>query len=81
VEWLLVSLVLSLLLTITLNIVVRLFPGGTRRALNWFDDPSARDSDEATTSRSRVRVVVPWKMMIALSIVLTIALNVLLRAR
>ena len=76
-QWLLLSVVLSLVLTLALNIVVRLFPGGARRAMNWFDDLSARHSDEPTTSQRRVRVVVPWKTMIAVSIVLTIAINVL----
>ena len=76
-QWLLLSVVLSLVLTLALNIVVRLFPGGARRAMNWFDDLSAQHSDEPTTSQRRVRVVVPWKTMIAVSIVLTVAINVL----
>ncbi len=76
-QWLLLSVVLSLVLTVALNIVVRLFPGGPRRAMNWFDHWSARQSDEPTTSQGRVRVFVPWKTMIAVSIVLTVAINVL----
>ena len=76
-QWLLLSVVLSLVLTLTLNIVVRLFPGGARRAMNWFDDLSAQHSDESTTSQRRVSVVVPWKTMIAVSIVLTVVINVL----
>jgi len=80
-QWLLLSLVLSLVLTLGLNIVVRLVPGGARRAMHWFSDPSAQHPDEPTTSRSRVRVVVPWKTMIAVSIVLTVAINVLVWAR
>ena len=76
-QWLLLSVVLSLVLTLALNIVVRLFPGGARRAMNWFDDLRAQHSDEPTTSKRRVRVVVPWKTMIAVSIVLTVAINVL----
>lgn len=80
-QWLLLSVVLSLVLTLALNIVVRLFPGSARRAVNWFDDPSTQHADEPTTSRSGVRVVVPWKTMIAVSIVLTVAINVLLWAK
>jgi hypothetical protein len=76
-----VSILLSLLLTIVLNILVRLFPGGARRASNWLDDMSARRTDEQTQSRRGVRIVVPWKAMIAVSIVLTVAINVLLWAR
>jgi hypothetical protein len=82
VQWLLLSLVLSLVLTLALNIVVRLIPGGARRTVNWLDDLSGQHSDEPTTvSRSRVRVVVPWKTMIALSILLTVAINMLLWAK
>jgi hypothetical protein len=81
VQWLLFSVVLSLVLTLALNIVLRLFPGGARRAMNWFDDTSAQHSDGPVTSRSHVRVVVPWKTMIAVSIVLTIAINLLVWAK
>jgi hypothetical protein len=77
VQWLLLSVVLSLVLTLALNIVVRLVPGGARRAMNWFDDLSAQHADEPNASQRRVRVVVPWKTMIAVSIVLTVAINVL----
>jgi hypothetical protein len=49
--------------------------------VSWFDDMSAQHSDESAESRSGVRVVVPWKTMIAVSIVLTVAINVLLWAR
>ena len=80
--WLLLSVVLSLVLTFALNIVVRLLPGGARRAMNWFDDLSAQHSDEpTTTSRSRVKVVVPWKTMIVVSIVLTVVTNALVWAK
>jgi hypothetical protein len=81
VQWLWVSVVLSLVLTLALNIVVRLFPEGARRAVKWFDNLSAQHTDELTRSRGRVKVVVPWKTMIAVSIVLTVAINVLLWAK
>jgi hypothetical protein len=81
VQWLFLSIVLSLVLTLALNVVVRIVPGGARRAVSWFDDMSAQHSDESAESRSGVRVVVPWKTMIAVSIVLTVAINVLLWAR
>jgi hypothetical protein len=81
VQWLLLSVVLSIVLTLALNIVVRIFPGSARRAVDWFDDLSARHSDDPTVSRRHLRVVVPWKMMIAVSIGLTVAINVLLWAK
>jgi hypothetical protein len=81
VQWLLLSVVLSLVLTLAVNILVRLFPGAARRSVDWFDDLSAQHADEPTGSRGRVRVVVPWKTMIAVSIALTVAINVLLWAK
>ena len=80
-QWLWLSVVLSLVLTVALNVVVRLFPGGARRAANWFHDLSAQRVDAPTRSRGHVEVIVPWKTMIAVSILLTIAVNVLLWAK
>jgi hypothetical protein len=71
----------SLVLTVALNIFVHLFPGHARRAMDWLDDPGAQRAAEQSASRSRVRVVVPWKAMIVVSIVLTAAINVLLWAK
>ena len=78
VQWIVVSIVLSLALTLALNVVVRLFPVRARRAADWFDDHQAQRADVRTTSRSGVRVIVPWKVMIAVSIALTVVINVLL---
>jgi hypothetical protein len=81
VQWFVVSVVLSLVLTLALNILVRLFPGGARRATNWFDDLGAPRAQARTRSRSGVRVIVPWKAMVAVSIALTVVINVLLWAK
>jgi hypothetical protein len=74
VQWLIISLVLSVVLTIVLNVGLSLFPGSRRRATGWLDDIGSAP----TTSRTRMRVIVPWKAMIAVSVVLTVAINVLL---
>jgi hypothetical protein len=76
VQWLAVSIVLSVMLTIVLNVARRAFPDlGARvgRRLAEFtapklDDPARRDD--------RVRVIVPWKAMIVGSLILTILVNV-----
>jgi hypothetical protein len=81
VDWLVLSIVLSLVLTLALNLAVRLFPAGARRTAHRLDPRSRHHSDDRPESRRRVRVVVPWKAMIAGSIVLTVVLNVLLWIR
>lgn len=71
------SIVASLVLTALLNIVPRLFPAQTRKARVRIAERlegtfNAPDSDPRG---SRVRVFFPWKAMLAISIGLTIALN------
>jgi hypothetical protein len=77
-SWLVVSIVLSILLTVVVNLVLRLFPGAGRRMVDGFER-LAEDADRASDGGgSRVRVIVPWKAMLIVSIALTIALNLLL---
>jgi hypothetical protein len=84
-DWLVMSIVASVVLTIVLNLGLRLFPGagerGGRRAATWAaPDPEVRAGpDEAQPHRSRVRVFFPWKAMLLASLVLTILLNVVIR--
>jgi len=79
VNWLLASIVLSIGLTLVLNLLLRLWPGAGRggdRLVDWAErqQPETRGGDGR-----RVQVVAPWKAMLLGSIVLTVALNVLLR--
>lgn len=76
-QWLLASLVLSVVLTIVLNVFVRGFPGVTDRATRRLDDWASRPtSDERPV---RVRVFFPWKAMLVGSIVLTVLVNLFAR--
>jgi hypothetical protein len=79
-QWLVVSIVLSVVLTVVLNVALRLFPGAGRRigegidrAIERHEPPPGGEHD-----RSRVRVIVPWRLMIVGSLVLTLVLNLLL---
>ena len=79
-QWLVVSIVLSIVLTIVVNAFLWLFPGAGR-ALSDAVGRLVEHTDQRATQAggdSRVRVIVPWKAMLIGSIVLTIALNVLL---
>ncbi len=79
-------LITSLVLTIGLNLAIRLVPGLPDRLGRWMGSlatPPPPDPGEATgpddrpgRPAPRVRVYVPWKAMIVGSIVLTVALNV-----
>lgn len=76
-RWLAMSLVVSVVLTVALNLALRAWPGAGRRA-----DGVVRTLDDWATRRapaSGSRVVVPWKGMLIASLGLTLALNVLIR--
>jgi len=79
-QWLVVSIVASVVLTVVLNLALRLFPGAGRRigeridrALERQEPPPADEHD-----RPRVRVIVPWRLMLAGSLLLTLVLNLAL---
>ena len=76
-NWLAVSIVVSILLTVVLNVVLRLFPNANERAARRLDDLTAPDADRGFGS-GRTRMFVPWKAMIIVSLLATLALNVLL---
>jgi hypothetical protein len=71
-----VSIVLSVVLTVVLNVALRLFPGAGRRIAESIERAvEPRDPPGGDTDRSRVRVIVPWRLMIVGSLVLTLVLN------
>lgn len=81
-------LITSLVLTIALNVVIRLIPGLPDRLGRWMaslaappppgpGDAAGPDDRSGRPGTPRVRVYVPWKAMIAGSIALTVALNLL----
>jgi hypothetical protein len=78
VQWLAFSLVASLVLTVLLNLAIRLWPGaaerGARRMSEWTERQEPRDARPG-----QVRLITPWKAMLIGSVVLTIALNLLIR--
>ena len=77
-QWLVVSIVLSIVLTVVVNLVLWLFPGAGRRAADGIGRLAENADRRAADGGSHVRVFVPWKAMLIVSIVLTVALNLLL---
>jgi hypothetical protein len=85
VNWLLISIVASVILTIVLNVALRAFPGAgarTARRMETWAAPAPEDRYDPRARRSprpRVRVLFPWKAMLIGSVVLTLLLNVVIR--
>ena len=78
-QWLVASIVLSIVLTVVVNLALWLFPGAGRRVADGFGRLT-EDADRAASGRagSQVHVFAPWKAMLIGSIVLTVVLNLLL---
>ena len=76
-QWLIVSLVLSVVLTLVANVALRVFPELGPRIARWFAAITASDTPHRTARSSRVRVFFPWKAMIVVSIILTVLLSLL----
>lgn len=74
-RWLLISVALSLVLTVFVNVALRAFPGAGRRVARGMTGPTGPTADEALTGDRRVRVWMPWKAMIVGSVMLTILVN------
>lgn len=79
-----VSVALSVLLSVVVNLALRLFPGaGDRvaRRLSRLTWPHLEEGlDDGHDVERGVRVFVPWKAMIFGSVILTVVLNLLLWA-
>jgi hypothetical protein len=79
-DFLVASIVLSVVLTIVVNAVLWLFPGSGRRVDDGVQRLAERqagsfDARYDRPQRSRVQVIFPWKAMLIGSIVLTVVLN------
>ena len=72
------SLIGSIVLTVLLNAIPRLFPGPSRKAEqrlhDWLVD--AEEARDPATPKRRVQVYFPWKGMLIASVVLTVLVNV-----
>lgn len=78
-EWLVGSLILSAVLTVVLNVVLHAFPRTSRRAARRLDDLTTPPAGDGPDDESNVRVFFPWKAMIVVSVILTVATNIVIR--
>ena len=75
VSWLGISILLSIILTIALNLGLRMFPNAGRRMGGKLEEMATREPDP---DQPRVRVFFPWKAMLIGSLLLTVVLNLVL---
>ncbi len=75
-EFILYSIIASVVLTLALNFIPRLFPNASRRMMDRFQeriDNQTRQVEDG--NKPKVQFFFPWKFMILASIILTIFLN------
>ena len=75
-QWLVASLVLSVVLTVLVNLALWLLPALRERMAR-----AVEGSPNSTGGDRRTRVIVPWKAMLVASLMLTILVNLVLWLR
>jgi hypothetical protein len=78
VRWLILSVALSVVLTVLLNLGLRVFPEAGNRVARTLAELTAPNADNGPANDRRGRVFVPWKAMILGSVILTIVVNLVL---
>jgi hypothetical protein len=78
VQWLLISVGLSVILTVLLNVGLRAFPEAAHRLARSLTTFTWLSADDARRNDRRVRVFIPWKAMVLGSLIVTIVVNVVL---
>ena len=75
-DFLLYSIIASIVLTVAVNVLPQLFPGAAQRAEEKLRDALTQSIEtQQDTSKPRVRVFFPWKAMLLVSVVLTLLVN------
>ena len=74
-DFLVQSAIASVVLTVALNLLPRLFPNATRNAGRKVHERVEQSWNEQQSNGSQVKVFFPWKAMIAISVVLTVLVN------
>ena len=72
-QWLVASLVLSVVLTVLVNLALWLLP-----ALRERTDRAVEGLTNSASGDRRTRVIVPWKPMLVASLMLTVLVNLVL---
>jgi hypothetical protein len=71
------SLIASIILTILVNVIPRLFPGATKKAERTLHEKMEEAfAEREDGTRPRMKVFFPWKTMLVISVILTVLVNV-----
>lgn len=77
-DFIIQSLIASVVLTVLINVVPRLFPDATRKIERQIHEKIEQGiADQEDGKRPKVKVFFPWKTMLVVSLVLTVLVNVL----
>jgi len=79
-DFLVQSLIASVVLTVVINVLPRLMPNASRkieRNIHEKIEQAFAEDDErkASGNKPKIRVYFPWKIMLVISIVLTVLVN------
>ena len=74
-DFLVLSAIASIGLTLALNLLPRLFPNATRSAAHKVQDRLEDERNDRESGGARVKVFFPWKAMIGISVALTVLVN------
>lgn len=75
-DFLLFSIVGSVILTVAVNLLPLLFPNAAAKAQRKLEGHARRSAEQhEDDSRPRVKVFFPWKLMLIGSLVLTVLVN------
>ena len=75
-DFLLISIIGSILLTLALNLLPAIFPNASAKAeRKIIEKMQDTQSDRLDPNTPKVRVFFPWKAMLIISLILTIAVN------
>ena len=75
-DFLITSLIASVVLTLVLNLGPMLFPKSSQKLEKKVHDKLDENlANDESGNRPRVRVFFPWKAMLAISLILTVLVN------
>lgn len=74
-DFVVVSLVASVVLTLLLNVLPRLFPKTARKTEQAVHQRMEEAFEQQPRDGARVKVFFPWKAMLAISVGLTVVVN------
>lgn len=75
-QFLITSIVASIVLTVALNVLPILFPNAAAKAQRKIEENARRAIEQhEDEGRPKVKVFFPWKAMILISVVLTVLVN------